>query len=71
MLRCKTGRMLGAFIFEEVLCRWGGVEEIITDNGMAFVVVLNWLQGRYGITHIHISAYNSHANGIVKQQRNQ
>src|SRR5713226_6061294 len=29
MLRHKTGHTLGAFIFEEVLCHWGGVEEII------------------------------------------
>ena len=68
MLRHKTGRTLGAFIFEEVLCRWGGVEEIVTDNGMAFVAALDWLQGRYGITHIRISAYNSRANGIVERQ---
>jgi len=37
---------------EEVLCRWGGIEEIVTDNGTAFVAALDWLQGRYGITHI-------------------
>src|SRR5882724_1164667 len=68
MLRRETGRALGAFIFEEVLCRWGGIEEIVTDNGTAFVVALDWLQGRYGITHIRISAYNSRANGIVERQ---
>jgi hypothetical protein len=44
------------------------VEEIITDNGMAYVSVMQWLVDRYGIKHIRISAYNSRANGIVKQQ---
>jgi len=68
MLQRETGQTLGAFLFEEVLCRWGGIEEIVTDNGTAFVVALDWLQGRYGITHIHISAYNSRANGIVERQ---
>jgi hypothetical protein len=67
MLRTETGRTLGAFIFEEVLCRWGGVEEIVTDNGTPFVAALDWLAQKYGITHIRISAYNSKANGIVER----
>ena len=66
---CKeNGRTLGAFIFEEILCRWGAVEEIVTDNGTAYIAALDWLAGRYGIHHIRISAYNSRANGIVERQ---
>jgi len=67
-LRVETGRTIGAFIFEEILCRWGAVEEIVTDNGTAYVAALDWLADRYGIRHIRISAYNSQANGIVEQQ---
>ena len=67
-LRTETGRTLGAFLFEEVLCRWGAVEEIVTDNGTAFVAALGWLERRFGIRHIRISAYNSRANGIVERQ---
>jgi hypothetical protein len=55
------------FIFEEILCRWGALEEIITDNGLAFVESLNWLAEQYRIHHICISPYNSQANGIVKR----
>src|SRR5713101_3893410 len=68
MLRHETGRTLRAFIFEEVLCCWGGVEEIVTDNGSAFVAALDWLQAWYGITHIRISPYNSCTNGLVEHQ---
>jgi hypothetical protein len=32
-LRIEMRRTLGAFLFEEILCRWGAVEEIVTDNG--------------------------------------
>ena len=64
----ETGRTIGAFIFEEILCRWGAVEEIVTDNGTAYIVALDWLADRYGIRHIHILAYNSQVNGIVKRQ---
>jgi hypothetical protein len=67
-LRVETGRTLATFIFEEILCRWGAVGEIVTDNGTAFVAALDWLANRYGINHIRISAYNSRANGIVERQ---
>jgi hypothetical protein len=68
MLRSETGRTLGAFIFEEILCRWGAVEEIVTDNGTAYIAALDWLASKFGIRHIRISAYNSRANGIVERQ---
>lgn len=67
MLRKENGRTLGAFLFEEVLCRWGGVAEIVTDNGTPFVAALEWLAAKYNIRHIRISAYNSKANGIVER----
>jgi hypothetical protein len=62
----ETGRTLGSFIFEEILCRWGGLEEIVTDNGTAFVAALDWLADKYHIRHIRISAYNSQSNGVVE-----
>jgi len=62
----ETGRTLGMFLFEDILCRWGAVKEIVTNNGTPYVAGLDWLVDRYGIRHIRISPYNSHANGIVK-----
>jgi transposase InsO family protein len=67
-LRVETGRTIGAFIFEEILCRWGAVREIVTDNGSAYIAALDWLADRYGIRHIRILPYNSQANGIVERQ---
>ncbi|GBE81975.1 hypothetical protein SCP_0403510 [Sparassis crispa] len=57
MLQQENGRTLGAFIFEEILCRWGAVVEIVTDNGSAFVQALDYLARQYKIHHI--SPYNS------------
>jgi hypothetical protein len=68
MLRKETGAAIGTFIFEEILCRWGALEEIVTDNGKPFVEALNYLASRYGINHIRISAYNSQANGPVERR---
>ena len=67
-LRTETGTTIGRFIFEEILCRWGAVEEIVTDNGSAYIAALDWLANKYDIRHIRISAYNSRANGIVERQ---
>ena len=43
MLRQENGQTLGAFIFEEILCRWGAVMKIITDNGSALIQALDYL----------------------------
>jgi hypothetical protein len=67
-LHIETSRTIGSFIFEEILCHWGAVEQIITDNGTAYVAALDWLAEKYGIHHIHISPYNSMANSAVKWQ---
>ena len=67
-LRTETGITIGRFIFKEILCRWGAVEEIITDNGTPYIAALDWLSTKYSICHIRISAYNSQANGIVEHQ---
>ena len=64
----ETSRTIGTFIFEEILCRWGAVEQLVTDNGTPYVAALDWLAERYGIRHICILAYNSQANGIVERQ---
>jgi hypothetical protein len=40
----ETGHTLGVFLFEEVLCRWRAVTEIVTNNGAAFVAALDWLE---------------------------
>ncbi|ETW80784.1 hypothetical protein HETIRDRAFT_452290 [Heterobasidion irregulare TC 32-1] len=58
---------LADWIFEDILCRWGTLVEIISDNGPAFVKALDQLAKKYHIRHIHISGYNSRANGIAER----
>jgi hypothetical protein len=68
MLRAENGVALAAFIFEDILCRWGPLAEIVTDNGPPFIQALDILASRYNIHHIRISPYNSQANGIVEHR---
>ena len=67
MLHSENASTLASFIFEDILCCWGALAEIVTDNGPAFVQALNVLTDRYNIWHIHISPYSSQANGVVEQ----
>ena len=68
MVKSETGEAIRKFIHEEILCRWGAVSEIVTDNGTAFVAATEYLAKTYGIRHIRISAYNSQANRIIKRR---
>ena len=68
MLCFENSTTLSSFIFEDLLCRWGSLSEIVTDNGPTFVQALDILTDRYGIRHICTSPYNSQANGMVKRR---
>jgi len=59
-------KSLGDWIFEDILCCWGTLTEIVSDNGAPYVKALDYLAKRYHIHHIRISGYNSRANGIVE-----
>jgi hypothetical protein len=63
----ETGHNLANFILEELLTRWGTVQEIVTDNGAPYLAALDYLADRFSITHIRISGYNSRANGVVER----
>ncbi|KXN81666.1 hypothetical protein AN958_04005 [Leucoagaricus sp. SymC.cos] len=46
--------------------KWGALEEIVTNNGMAFIAAMDYLKEKYGIQHIRISPYNSQSNSTVE-----
>jgi transposase InsO family protein len=68
MMRKENTKTLTAFIFEELLCRWGPITELITDNAPAYRLAADSLAEKYGIHPIRISPYNSQANGIVERR---
>jgi hypothetical protein len=65
-LHTETGQTLGNFIFEEIICRWGTIVEIVTNNGTSIIAMLEHIAKWYHINHIRISLYNSKAIGIVE-----
>jgi hypothetical protein len=66
MLRKETMQTLSNWIFKDILCQWGMLVEIISDNSKAFITALSHLEKKYHIKHIRISSYNSRTNGIVE-----
>ena len=43
MLQSETAKTLGDWIFEDILCRWESLREIVTDNGTLFLKALAYL----------------------------
>jgi len=68
ILHKENTHTLCTFIFEELLCRWGPITEIIMDNAPMYKVAVDELAHKYGIHPIHVSPYNSQANGIVERR---
>jgi hypothetical protein len=66
MLRKEPVQSIGDWIFQDVLCRWGTLAEIVSYNGKPFVAALSYLERKYHIKHIRISGYNSRGNGIME-----
>lgn len=66
-LRNLKATTLAKFFFEEILCRYGAVGQVTTDNGSEVQGAFTELMDRYGLPRITISPYNSRANGVVER----
>ena len=66
-LREENGKTIANWLFEDIICRWGCITEIITDNGGPYRSAVGWLEQKYGIKGITISSYNSKANGKIER----
>jgi len=66
MLHKETAQTIGNWIFQDILCHWGTLVKIVSDNGKPFIAALGHLEKKYHIKHIWISGYNSCANGIAE-----
>ena len=66
-VRDENGKTIANWLFEDIICRWGCIEEIVTDNGGPYKSAVGWLEQKYGIKGIKISSYNSKANGKIER----
>jgi len=66
-LKEENARSIGQWLFEDIICRWGSLVKIVTDNRAPFKKAMKWLEEKYRIKGVAISPYNSQANSIVKR----
>ena len=66
-LHSLKARLLANFFWEEIICQYGAVGKVVTDNGPEVSAAFTNSLERYGIPHIQISAYNFKANGVVER----
>jgi hypothetical protein len=66
-LKVENGKAIANWLFEDIICRWGCITEIVTDNGGPYTAAVGWLEQKYGIKGIKISPYNSKANGKIER----
>ena len=66
-LKSASSRAVSQFLWEQIICRYGTIGSIVTDNGSETKGAFAILAERYGIPHIRISPYNSKANGVVER----
>ena len=55
MLHSESAAMIVSFIFKDILCYWGAISKLVTNNGTPYIQALDILTNRYGIHHICIS----------------
>ncbi len=48
-LQKENAESIGRWLFEDIICRWGCLVEIVTDNGPPFIKAVKWLTDKYGI----------------------
>jgi hypothetical protein len=64
--RADTASLKQIF-WQEIICQYGAVAEVITDNGPKVNEAFKHLQDQYGISHVKILPYNSKANRVVER----
>jgi hypothetical protein len=61
-----TAQVLGLFLLEDMICRWGCPKLFVTDNAPRFKAAVAWLEDKYGVPHIQVSLYNLQGTGKVE-----
>ena len=68
MVKSENFRTIAKFIFENLLCRWGALEILVSDNAPQYLQAAKYLSEKYHIHHIKISPYNSKAQGPIERR---
>ena len=68
MLKHENFKTLAKFIHDTLLCRWGAIEIMVTDNAPQYLQAADFLAQKHHIHRIKISPYNSQAQGPIERR---
>lgn len=63
----KTADCVKHWFFENIVCKYGTPQEVVTDNGSEFKGEFVLLLQRCDITHLHTSPHHPQSNGLVER----
>lgn len=63
----NNSKTVAEFLWQDVICRFGCIPQITTDNGSEFKKAAQLLVKQYKIPMIKISPYNPAGNGMIKR----
>jgi len=67
MLTRATSKNIAKFLFEDVMCRFGCILQLTTDNGSEFAGVVQELADRYNVPIARAAPYHPEANGMIER----
>ena len=67
MVKHENFKTIAAFLYE-LVCRWGAIEILVTDNAPQYLQAAELLAEKFHIKHIKISPYNSRAQGPIERR---
>ena len=67
MLARENTNAIAKWIFEDIICCWGTLNKIVTNNRPPIIKAVVHLAQKYHLNHICISGYNKCTNGIVER----
>jgi len=57
-LRDEKACIISLWMYEDILCQWGSIGTIVTDNGPSFKAAAQWIEKTWGIKSVTILPYN-------------
>lgn len=61
-------KSIAQFFWKQIICQYGHIVEVVTDNSSEVKGAFEWLLKRYGILQIRISFYNKYTDRLVEQE---
>lgn len=67
MLKTKDANSVADFLYQDLICRFGCIPQITSDNGKEFEGAFERLTAKYGVPLVKSSPYHPEGNGMIER----